>query len=323
MDYRNLRHTDLRVSRASLGTMTFGSSTDEATAQRMVERCLDAGVNFFDTANVYNQGAAESALGRALGPKRHQVIVATKVFGKMGDGPDDGGLSRAAVRKAIDQSLQRLGRDYVDIYYLHQPDYNTPIEETVTVLQELVGAGKIRYPAVSNYAAWQVAEIHALAQKNAFKPPHISQVMYNLLARHIEDEYLSFASRYGIAVIPYNPLAGGLLTGKQRPDAGPIPGSRFDKNPMYLERYWHEETFAAVGELGAVALRAGKTLVELALQWLLSQPQVASIILGASTMEQLEENLKACEGKPLDKETLGECDQVWKRLRGVTPKYNR
>ncbi len=323
MDYRHLRHTDLKVSRLSLGTMTFGSSTDEATARRMVERCLDAGINFFDTANVYNKGAAETLLGRALGDKRHRAIIATKVFGKTGEGADDSGLSRPALRKAIDQSLTRLGRDYVDVYYLHQPDDNTPIEETLTALQELVAAGKIRYPGVSNYAAWQVAEIRALAQKNGFKPPHLSQVMYNLLARRIEDEYLSFARRYETAVIAYNPLAGGLLTGKHRPDAAPIPGTRFDKNQMYIDRYWHEDNFVAVEELQDMALRAGKTLVELALQWLLSQPQVDSVILGASTVEQLEANLKACEGKPLDEQTLGECNRVGERLRGVAPKYSR
>ncbi|MCL5005151.1 MAG: aldo/keto reductase [Acidobacteria bacterium] len=323
MDFRTLPNTELRVSRVSFGTMTFGGQTDESTARRIVDRCFDAGINFFDTANVYNKGMAETIIGNLLRGRRDKVVLATKVRGKMGDGPDDAGLSRAAIHKAIDQSLRRLGTDYVDIYYLHLPDYNVPIEETLAAMQELVAAGKVHYPAVSNYAAWQVAEIHCIPQKNGFKPPFISQPMYNLLARAIEEEYLPFCKKYGVAVVPYNPLAGGLLTGKHLRGNQPLPGSRFDGNQMYLDRYWHEDDFAAVEELRQVAREAGKTLVELALQWLLSQDQVDSIILGASRLEQLEENLKACEGPRLDAVVLERCNEVWKRLRGVTPKYNR
>jgi aryl-alcohol dehydrogenase-like predicted oxidoreductase len=303
--------------------MTFGSQTDEDAARRIVDRCLDAGINFFDTANVYNQGRAETILGKALKGRRSNVVLATKVRGKMGEGADESGLSRAAIHKAIDSSLQRLQTDYVDIYYLHQPDYDVPIEETLAAMDELVRAGKVRWPAVSNYAAWQVCEILWIAEKNGFRPPHISQPMYNLLARGIEEEYLPFATRFGVAIVPYNPLAGGLLTGKQARERGPIPGTRFDGNKMYQDRYWHDDDFAAVEELQAIAREAGKTLVELALQWLLTQPQVDSIILGSSRREQLEENLKACEGGKLDQAVLEKCDAVWKRLRGVTPKYNR
>lgn len=323
MEYRQLPHTDLSVSRVSFGTMTFGSQTDEAAAARMVDRCLDAGINFFDTANAYNLGRSETILGKALGSRRAKVILATKVFNKMGDAPDDRGLSRAALHKALDASLKRLGTDYVDIYYLHQPDYGVPIEETLTAMDEVVRAGKVRYPAVSNYAAWQVAEIHSICAKHGYGPPRISQPMYNLLARGIEEEYLPFCRRFGVAVVPYNPLAGGLLTGKQARERGPIAGTRFDGNKMYQDRYWHDDYFAAVDDLNVIARDAGKTLVELALQWLLSLPVVDSIILGASRLEQLEENLKACEGGPLDGATLASCDAVWRRLRGITPKYNR
>ncbi len=323
MDYRVLPHLDLKVSRLSFGTMTFGSQTDEAAAGRMVDRCLEAGINFFDTANAYNQGKAEIILGKALGARRSQVILATKVFNKMGDGPDDRGLSRAAIPKAIDASLARLRTDYVDLYYLHQPDHATPIEETLAAMDELVRAGKVRYPATSNYAAWQIVEILWLCEKNGFQPPYVSQPMFNLLARGIEEEYLPCCQRFGISVVPYNPLAGGLLTGKQGRERGPIDGTRFDGNKMYQDRYWHADYFAAVAELRGVARQAGKTLVELAFQWLLSQPLVDSIILGASKLEQLEENLKACEGGVLDAEVLARCDAIWKCLRGVTPKYNR
>jgi aryl-alcohol dehydrogenase-like predicted oxidoreductase len=323
VEYRMLAHTDLRVSRLSFGNMPFGSQTGEAAAKRLVDCCLEAGINFFDTANIYNQGRAEEMLGKVLAGRRSKLILATKVRGKMENAPDETGLSRAAMHKALDSSLRRLQTDYVDIYYLHQPDYDVPIEETLAAMDELVRAGKVRYPAVSNYAAWQVCEIHWFAEKNHFKAPYISQPMYNLLARGIEEEYLPFCQRFGVAVAPYNPLARGLLTGKHARERGPITGTRFDGNKLYLDRYWHADYFAAVEDLAGMAREAGKTLVELSFQWLLSQPRVDSVILGASRLEQLEENLKACEGGPLDQTLLARCDGVWKRLRGITPKYNR
>jgi aryl-alcohol dehydrogenase-like predicted oxidoreductase len=303
--------------------MTFGAQTDEATAQRIMDCCLDAGINFIDTANVYNGGAAETIVGKTLRGRRDKVIMASKVRGKMGGAPDEIGLSRTAIRKAIDASLTRLGTDYLDLYYLHMPDYDTPIEETLETMEELVRAGKLRFPAVSNYAAWQVAEILWICEKRGYHPYFISQPMYNLIARGIEDEYLPFCQRFGVAVVPYNPLAGGLLTGKHSRQGGPTPGTRFDGNKMYQARYWLDDDFAAVEELRSIAAEAGKTLVELALQWLLTQPAVDSIILGASRLEQLQENLKAAESARLDKSVLERCDAVWKRLRGVTPKYNR
>jgi len=323
MEYRVLSTTDLKVSRLSFGTLTFGSSMDEAAATQAIDRCLAAGINFFDTANVYNKGTAETMLGKALSGRRQQVIVATKVGFKTGVSADEGGLSRAALQKSLDASLQRLQTDYVDLFYLHLPDYAAPIEETLAAMEEAVRAGKVRYPAVSNYASWQVCVIHWLAEKNGFKPPRVSQPMYNVVTRAIEEEYLAFCRRFNIAVVPYNPLAGGLLTGKQSLQRGPIPGTRFDANKLYLDRYWHDDYFAAVEELAGIARDAGKTLVELAFQWLLGQQQVDSIILGASRLDQLEENLKACQGGPLDDSVLARCDAVWKRLRGITPKYNR
>lgn len=323
MEYRVLPHTDLKVSHLSFGTMPFGSQADQAASTHMVDQCLDAGINFFDTANMYNKGLAETILGNALRGRRDRVVLATKVRNKMGEARDDVGLSRAAMEKAIEASLKRLQTDYVDLYYLHWPDYDTPIEETLGAMDALVRAGKVRYPAVSNFAAWQVAEIHCLCNKSGYKAPPVSQPMYNLLARGIEEEYLPFCKKFEVAVVPYNPLAGGLLTGKHSSKAGPMEGTRFDKNDLYLRRYWHDDYFAAVEELKTIAQEAGKTLVELSLQWLLSQPVVDSVILGASRPEQLAENLRACEGGPLDESTLDRCDVVWKRLRGITPKYNR
>jgi 1-deoxyxylulose-5-phosphate synthase len=323
MEYRKLNHTGLTVSRLSFGTMTFGSQTDEATARRMIDRCLDAGLNFFDTANMYNKGQAETLLGKALAGRRDKVILATKVRSKMGDGPAESGLSAPAMYRAIEASLKRLGTDYVDVYYLHWPDYETPIEETLGTMEDLVAAGKVRYPAVSNYAAWQVAEMHCISAQHRLRPPHISQPMYNLLARAIEEEYVPFTRRFGVSIVSYNPLAGGLLSGKYTKDRKPIPGGRFHQNPLYQDRYWHDQYFAAVEELERMARDIRRSLVELSLQWLLAQPHVDSVILGASRLEQLEENLQACQGPPLDDSILARCDEVWKRLRSVTPKYNR
>ena len=323
MECRTLQHTDLRVSRLSFGTMTFGSQADQAAAARMVDQCLDAGINFFDTANMYNRGQAEIMLGQALASRRPRVILATKVRNPMGDAPDEAGLSRAAIRKALEASLQRLGTDYVDLYYLHWPDYATPIEETLEAMDEAVRSGKVRYPAVSNYAAWQVCQIFCISEKRGYLPPYVSQPMYNLVARGIEEEYLPFAKEFGVSVVPYNPLAGGLLTGKHSPRKGPMAGTRFDNNPLYQGRYWHDDYFEAVQELGGIAGEAGKTLIELALQWLLGRDQVDSVILGASRPEQLAEDLRAAQGGRLEGATLARCDEVWKRLRGITPKYNR
>ncbi len=323
MEYRTLRHTDLKVSRASFGTMPFGKQADQVTSTRMVDQCLEAGINFFDTANMYNLGRAEEVLGQALGARRSQVVLASKVRYRMGEAPDDAGLGRAAIGKALEATLKRLGTDYLDLYYLHWPDYDTAIEETLEAMDEAVRGGKVRYPAISNYAAWQVAEIFCIAQKQGYRPPYVSQPMYNLLARGIEEEYLPFARRFGVSLAVYNPLAGGLLTGKHSREKGPIAGTRFDSNQLYLGRYWHDDYFAAVDELRSIAADAGKTIVELALQWLLGQEQVDSVILGASRPEQLAENLKACEGARLDRGTMVRCHEVWRRLRGITPKYNR
>ncbi len=317
-----LANTNLNVSRACFGTMTFGSQTDEPAAIRIVDRCMDAGINFFDTANVYNKGLSEVIAGRALKGRRNRVVLASKVRGKMGDGADEVGLSKAAMLKAIDESLQRLQTDYLDLYYLHQPDYATPIEESLEAMEALVRAGKVRYPASSNYSGWQVCEMQWIAEKNGYAPAKVTQPMYNLLARGIEQEYLPMAKQFGIATVVYNPLAGGMLTGKQKREA-PLSGTRFDNNQMYLDRYWHPAYFDAVEKLQSIAQAAGRAPVSLALSWLLHHTQTDCVILGASREQQLQENLKALEDGPLTSDTVASCDEVWANLRGVTPKYNR
>lgn len=317
-----LRHTDLTVSRVCFGTMTFGSQADQAASAQMIDACFEHGVNFIDTANVYNAGRSEEILGGILKGRRDRVVLASKVRGKMGDGPDQSGLSRAAMVRAVDESLKRLQTDYLDLYYLHQPDYAVPIEETLGAMDDLVRAGKVRYPASSNYASWQVAEMIGLAQKHGYAPAWITQPMYNLIARGIEQEYLPMCRHFGVSTVVYNPIAGGLLTGKQRREE-PLAGTRFDGNKMYLDRYWHDQDFEAVENLRGIAERAGRSLVSLAINWILHHTTVDCVILGASRAEQLIENIKTLDDGPLPADAVAACNEVWKGLRGVTPQYNR
>ena len=324
MKTNSLLGTGLDVSNVCLGTMTFGSQVTEAGAARMVDYALDRGVNFFDTANVYNDGLSEEITGRALGARRSRVVLATKVRGIMGDGDDSyGGLSRAAVRRAIEASLRRLGTDYIDIYYLHMPDREVPIEDTLQVMDELRREGKIRWIGTSNYAAWQMAEMDSQMRRAGSAPPKVAQPMYNVLARGIEQEYLEFASRFGVSNVCYNPLAGGLLTGKQSLEGGPIPGTRFDGNQMYLDRFWHRAYFRAVNALKQLAKGHGISLTELSLRWVCNRPEVQSVILGASKQEHLVQNIDASQRDRLPEDALKACDKVWRELRGPTPQYNR
>ena len=322
MDQITLSSTGLKVSRLCFGTMTFGGQTDESTSVQMVEHCLDSGINFFDTANVYTGGMSETFVGRALKGRRHRVILASKVANKVGDAPDQKGLSRPAIRRAIDESLKRLDTDYLDLYYMHLPDYTIPIEESVDAMNELVKEGKVRHVAQSNYASWQVVEMHWIAAKHGYAPPVVSQPMYNLLARGIEQEFLPMSKDFKIANVVYNPLAGGLLTGKHSSQE-PLRGSRFDKNKMYLDRYWHADDFSAVEAVREISQKSGRSMVSLALCWLLHHTAIECVILGASKIEHLEQNIAASQEGPLDAETLAALDKVWERLRGVTPKYNR
>ena len=322
MEYRVLKQTRLRVSRLCFGTMTFGKPVEQKEATHMVDLCLDAGVNFFDTANLYQQGRAEEMLGVALERRRKDVVLAGKVRGRMGEAPDQGGLSKPALFRAIEESLRRLRTDYLDLYFLHQPDYDVPIDETLEAMEQLVEQGKIRYPATSNYAAWQVVQLLDLGMQKNYTPAATAQPMYNLLARGIEQEFVPMTQAFDLSILAYNPLAAGLLTGKHRESSIP-EGGRFDGNRMYQDRYWHSETFRAVDALAAIAQRAGRLLASMAFAWLLHHTVTDAVILGASSTEQLEQNLALCGEGPLDAETVQECDAVWHQLRGPVPAYNR
>ena len=322
MDRRTLPHTDLQVSRFCFGTMTLGKPLDQAGTNEIIDRCIDAGINFFDTANVYNDGVAETLLGNALQGRRDKVVLASKVGFKVGDGPDQQGLSSAAILRAIDESLRRLRTDYLDLYYFHKPDHGVFIEESMEAMESLVRQGKVRYPACSNYASWEVVLMLSIAKERRWNAPFVSQPMYNLLARGIEQEYLAMCKEFGVSTVVYNPLAGGLLTGKHRQDFV-IPGTRFDKNKLYQDRYWHTQYFNAVERLRQIAESAGRSLISLSFNWLLHHTQSDVVILGAASLAQLNEDLAAAEDGPLPEKVVTACDQVWQELRGPLPVYNR
>jgi aryl-alcohol dehydrogenase-like predicted oxidoreductase len=303
--------------------MTFGAQTDEPTAKRIVDTALDAGINFIDTADVYVQGVSEEILGRALKGKRDRVVLASKVCNLVGEDKfKDAGLHRWHIIRGVEASLKRLGVDCLDLCYMHRPDRNTPIEESLAAFDTLVQQGKVIYVGMSNFASWRMCQAKWVSDVRNYPPPVVTQVPYNLVARGIEQELLPFTTEMDVGVTCYNPLAGGLLTGKHDKAQGPIEGTRFALSAQYYERYWMDSHMAAVDALQDIARKAGKSLIELALQWLLAQSTVDSVILGVSKLEHLEQNLKSAEGE-LDAETLAACDQVWASLRGDHFRYNR
>jgi aryl-alcohol dehydrogenase-like predicted oxidoreductase len=323
MESRKLGQTSFHVSRIALGTMTFGKQVDEATASSMIDVCLDHGVNFIDTANVYNAGASESILGQILGGRREKVTLATKVGIRVGDQPSDVGLSKEAIQRQIEESLRRLRTDCVDLYYLHQPDATTALEETLDAMDRLVRAGKIRTVGASNYSAWQVCRMRWIADKNNQLPVSVAQPMYNLLARNIEPEFLPMCRTLGVATVVYNPLAGGLLTGKYRANQDPASGTRFDGNAVYRDRYWRPENFEAVRRLQRVAASEDRSLISVALNWLLHHSAIDCVILGASSLEQLKVNVAAAEEGPLSESLVSACQDVWPLVRPISPIYHR
>lgn len=323
MESITLAGTDLQIGRVVFGAMTFGTQVEEEEATAMVAACLEAGITMFDTSNNYGGGASEEMLGRIIRPFRDEVVISTKAGSHVDQAdPTRTGLTRAALHAAVDDSLQRLGIETVDVFYLHRPDWRTPIEETLAALAELVTAGKIRAIGQSNFAAWQITEMVHVARAHGWPEPLISQPLYNLVGRRVEDEYQACSSHLGLTDITYNPLAGGLLTGKHRFDDHPAPGTRFAKE-MYRDRYWNPAQFAAVQELSAIAATAGLTLIELAYRFVLGSDLADGMLLGASSLSQLQSNLGALDGPALDEDTVAACDEVWHALHGAAPLYNR
>ncbi|MDW7656541.1 MAG: aldo/keto reductase [Bacillota bacterium] len=322
MKYISLPQTNLQLSQICLGTMTFGGQTSEADSLAIMDYAFEQGVNFFDTANVYNQGGSETIVGKGLKGRRDRIVLATKVRGKMGSDRNSEGLSRRNIVAAVDASLKRLSTDYIDIYYLHAPDYATAIEETLETMSDLVRSGKIRYVGVSNFAAWQIADILAACDKHSYVAPVITQNVYNLLTRSIETELIPCILKHQIGLAIYNPIAGGLLTGKHRPGT-PADNTRFANNKTYLDRYWTEENFSAVQELEAIADGCGLSLLQLAMKWCAAQKGMTSIISGVSRLSQIEQNIASLADDVLTDEALQRCDAVWHQLTGSRFQYNR
>jgi aryl-alcohol dehydrogenase (NADP+) len=305
--------------------MTFGLQTDEETSIKILDTAAEAGINFLDTADVYplggglsTAGRTEEIIGRWLKGKREHFIVATKAVGKVGSAPWDQGSSRKHILDAIDASLRRLGTDYVDLYQLHSDDASTPLDETLEALDTVVRAGKVRYIGVSNFLAYRLARALGRADVRHLTRFVSIQPRYNLLFREIERELLPLAQEEGLAVIPYNPLAGGLLTGKHKQAGGPTAGTRFTLGAAaerYQERYWHDREFNTVEELRTVADLAGLSLTTLALAWVLANPIITAPIIGASRPEQLFDSLKALE-VTLD-------DNLKQKLDDITAEYRR
>jgi aryl-alcohol dehydrogenase-like predicted oxidoreductase len=296
MEYRKLGRSGLKVSPLCLGTMMFGGPTDEAASARIIARARDAGVNFIDTADAYNEGRSEEIVGRALGPQRDHWVLATKMANPMGPGPNQRGLSRRWVLQACDASLARLGAEWIDIMYLHKEDHDTPLEETVMALADLIRAGKIRYFGISNYRSWRLALICDLCDRLGIDRPVVSQPYYNAMNRMPEVEHLPACGHYGLGVVPYSPLARGVLTGKYDPDVPPPEGTRGGRQDMrMMQTEWRRESLLIAQEIKRHAEAKGITPVQFAFAWVLNNRLVTAPIAGPRTLEQFEGYLPALE----------------------------
>jgi aryl-alcohol dehydrogenase (NADP+) len=325
MQRTQLGRTGLSVSRLCLGTMTFGLQVEEPESHAILDRAAEGGVDFLDTADVYPLGGGANTVGRTeeivgswLVGKRHDYVLATKCVGRTGRKPWDQGMSRKHILDAIDASLKRLKTDYVDLYQLHSYDPTTPLDEALEALDAVVKSGKARYVGLSNWPAYKVARAVGRTELKGWAGITSLQPRYNLLFRTFERDLLPLAREEGIGVIPYNPLAGGMLTGKHKP--GPAPeGTRFTlgtAGARYQERYWHEREFAAVEALKAVAAEAGISMATMAVGWVLANPAITAPIIGASRPDQLADSLAAAD-KPLPADLKTKLDDLTHEWRAV------
>lgn len=294
MNYRSLGKSGLKVSTIGLGTNQFGGKVDERGTKNIIHAALDLGINFIDTADIYKKGRSEAFIGNALEGRRQQALIATKVYYKVGEGPNDRGASRQHIMAGVEESLSRLKTDYIDLYQIHVWDKETPIEETMRALEDLVRAGKVRYIGASNFSAWQLVWSNALAKKNGWTKFVSIQPHYHMLKRDIESELVPACKYFGIGILPYFPLAGGFLTGKYQADQPAPPGSRGESSE-YVQRYMKLDNYIKLEKLSAFAKKHGRSLNELAHAWLLAQPQVSSVISGATKVEHVQSNAKASD----------------------------
>ena len=309
MEYRRMGRSGLKVSEICLGTMTFGHGTDEAEAKRMVDLSFDAGVNFFDTANSYAEGQSEILLGKALKGQRRDAVVATKFFNPMGSGPNDSGMSRVHIMQAIEDSLERLQMDYVDLYYIHHVDSQTPLDEMLRALDDLVHQGKVRYIACSNYQAWRLSEALWTSDTGNLARFECYQPQYSLVVRDIEQELIPLCQFKGLGVVVWSPLSGGFLSGKYKPGERMVQGTRSEEAWAYPQRSFAANADETLTTLLEVADDLGRSPAQVALRWVLEQPAITSVIVGARTTDQLQDNL-GCADFRLEGEVLSRLNEV-------------
>lgn len=296
MKYRYLGQSGLKVSEICLGTMMFGGATDEATSSRIVSAARASGVNFIDTADMYNGGESERVVGRAIAEERHHWVLATKVGNPMGQGPNQSGMSRKWIREAVHGSLRRLGTDFIDILYMHKADFQAPLEEMVLAFADLIREGKIGYFAVSNFKAWRLAETVRLAREAGVIGPVASQPLYNLVNREVEVEHFPAAAHFGVGTVCYSPLARGILTGKYRAGAEPETGSRADRaDPRMMEAEWRPESLDVAAKLAVYAEETGRQPAHLAQAWVMRNRLVTSTLVGPRTFAQWEDGIAALD----------------------------
>lgn len=322
MEYRILGRSGILVSRLCLGTMMFGGATDAATSRRIIARAQEAGINFLDTADAYNGGRSEEVVGEAIAAARDAWVVATKIANPMGKGPNERGLSRKWMLQGVEASLRRLRTDYIDILYLHREDHATPLEVTVHALGDLVRAGKIRHFGVSNYRAWRIAEICNLCDRLGIDRPIVSQPLYNIMNRQAEVEQIPAAAHYGLGVVPYSPLARGVLAAKYRPGEAPPEGSRAARaDRRMMETEWRPESLQIAQTIRAHAEARGTTAIAFAIGWVLNNALVTGTILGPRTEQQFEDYLTALSFRPTaEDEAL--VDRLVAPGHPSTPGYN-
>ena len=313
MEYRRLGNSGLQVSLAGLGCNNFGMRIDAEKTRAVVHCALDEGITLFDTADIYgNRGQSEEMLGKALGNRRHEIVLASKFGMAMGDGPYKIGGARRYIIAACEASLKRLGTDYFDLYQFHQPDPLTPEEETLSTLDTLVRAGKVRYIGHSNYAGWQVADAAWIAKTRGWAPYVSAQNRYNLFDREIEQELMPACRQFGLGILPFFPLASGFLTGKYRRGQEPAPGTRFAAMRRLADPMMTEANFAILDRLDEFARKHSHSLLELAIGWLATQPEISSVISGATSPDQVKQNVKAIDWH-LTAEEMQEVDKLTRK----------
>jgi aryl-alcohol dehydrogenase-like predicted oxidoreductase len=308
MEYRQLGTAGARVSAIGLGTNQFGGKVDQGGVNEIVAAALDLGINFIDTADVYQGGRSEETLGVALKGHWHSVILATKVFNSTGEGPNDRGASRYHIMNGVEASLRRLQSDHIDLYQIHRWDANTPIDETLRALDDLVRSGKVRYVGASNFAAWQLARSNLLAELRGWASFVTIQPHYHMFERSVEQELVPYCNAHHVGILPYFPLAGGFLIGKYR-RGQPAPSGSRGESSAYVQKYMTDANYTKVERLAAWAQARDHTMGELAHAWLLAQPRVSSVISGATRVEQVQQNAAAAAWR-LTADELAEVNAV-------------